>query len=134
MLRQVTRGLARRGLALRTISTSALARQDDEGLPKAFSDKFVKFVPSTMAKPSFPTDFLPKEQKEVQEAPSSVPDKLTFNFYLPHEQIAKGKKVQRKHRLNSSSRDLELQCLQITLRVGVCPRLDPSACRAHHKC
>ena len=93
MLRQAARGLSRRTLALRSISTSAIARQDDEALPKAFSDKFVKFVPSTMAKPSFPTDFLPKEQKEVKEAPSSVPDKLTFNFYLPHEQIAKGKKV-----------------------------------------
>ena len=93
MLRQAARGLSRRPLALRSISTSTIARQDDEALPKAFSDKFVKFVPSTMAKPSFPTDFLPKEQKEVKDAPSSVPDKLTFNFYLPHEQIAKGKKV-----------------------------------------
>lgn len=46
-----------------------------------------------MAPPSFPTDFMSKEAKQVNEAPSTVPDKLTFNFYLPHEQVAKGKKV-----------------------------------------
>ena len=46
-----------------------------------------------MAPPNFPTDFMPKEAKQVGDAPSTVPDKLTFNFYLPHEQIAKGKKV-----------------------------------------
>lgn len=93
MLRQAARGICRRGLAARSISTSTIARQDDEALPKAFTERFTKLVPSTMAPPSFPTDFLPKEQKEVQEASSTVPDKLTFNFYLPHEQIAKAKKV-----------------------------------------
>lgn len=46
-----------------------------------------------MAPPNFPTDFMSKEAKQVNEAPSTVPDKLTFNFYLPHEQIAKAKKV-----------------------------------------
>ena len=93
MLRQAARGLCRRGLAARSISTTAIARQDDEALPKAFTERFVKLVPSTMAPPSFPTDFLPKDIREVKEAPSTVPDKLTLNFYLPHEQIAKARKV-----------------------------------------
>ena len=93
MLRHAARGLCRRGLTARTISTTAMVRQDDEALPKAFTDRFTKLVPSTMAPPNFPTDFLPKDQKEVKEAPSTVPDKLTFNFYLPHEQIAKARKV-----------------------------------------
>ncbi len=93
MLRHAVRGLCRRGLTARTISTTTVARQDDEALPKAFTDRFTKLVPSTMAPPNFPTDFLPKDQKEVKEAPSTVPDKLTFNFYLPHEQIAKARKV-----------------------------------------
>ena len=93
MLRQAARGLCRRGLAARGIRTTAIARQDDEALPKAFTERFVKQVPSTMAPPSFPTDFLPKDAKTVGEAPTTVPDKLTFNFYLPHEQIAKARKV-----------------------------------------
>ena len=93
MLRQAARGLCRRSLAARGIRTTAIARQDQEALPQAFTERFVKGVPSTMAPPSFPTDFMSKEAKQVNEAPSTVPDKLTFNFYLPHEQVAKAKKV-----------------------------------------
>ena len=93
MLRQAARGLCRRGLAARGIRTSAIARQDDEALPQAFRKIFVKQVPSTMAPPSFPSDFMPKEATQVSDAPSTVPDKLTFNFFLPHEMVAKGKKV-----------------------------------------
>ncbi|KAL3160149.1 hypothetical protein ABBQ32_010918 [Trebouxia sp. C0010 RCD-2024] len=93
MLRQAARGLCRRHLGARGICTTTIARQDQEALPQAFTERFVKQVPSTMAPPSFPTDFMSKEAKQVNEAPSTVPDKLTFNFYLPHEQVAKGKKV-----------------------------------------
>lgn len=93
MLRQAARGFCRRSLVARGIRTTAIARQDEEALPKAFTERFVKQVPSTMAPPNFPTDFMSKEAKQVNEAPSTVPDKLTFNFYLPHEQIAKAKKV-----------------------------------------
>lgn len=95
MLRQAARGFCRRSFVARGIRTTASARQDEEALPKAFIERFVKLVPSTMAPPSFPTDFMSKEAKQVNEAPSTVPDKLTFNFYLPHEQIAKAKKVVR---------------------------------------
>ena len=93
MLRHAARGLGRRSLAARGIRTTAIARQDQEALPQAFTERFVKGVPSTMAPPNFPTDFMSKEAKQVNEAPSTVPDKLTFNFYLPHEQVAKAKKV-----------------------------------------
>lgn len=93
MLRQAARGFCRRSLVARGIRTTTTARQDEEALPKAFTERFVKLVPSTMAPPNFPTDFMSKEAKQVNEAPSTVPDKLTFNFYLPHEQIAKAKKV-----------------------------------------
>ena len=48
---------------------------------------------STMNDPSFPSDFLPKEDKEVGEASAAVPDKLTLNFFLPHETTLKESKV-----------------------------------------
>ena len=94
MLRQVARGLCRQGLAARSVSTTVIARTEaDDETKKQFLEKFDSVTPSTMAKPNFPSDFLKKEDKEPLEAPSSVPEKLTFNFYLPHEQIAKNKKV-----------------------------------------
>lgn len=94
MLRQVARGLCRQSVATRCLSTTALARAEaDEDTKQQFLEKFKKGTPSTMAPPTFPFDHLKKADKEPLEAPSSVPEKLTFNFYLPHEQIAKNKKV-----------------------------------------
>lgn len=92
MLRQAARGLCRRGFAARSLTTSTTARADDEAT-KTFLEKFDQVTPSTMSPPNFPTDFLKKEDKQSLEAPSTVPEKLTFNFYLPHEQIAKSRKV-----------------------------------------
>lgn len=67
-----------------------------------------------MAPPSFPTDFMSKEAKQVNEAPSTVPDKLTFNFYLPHEQVAKGKKV--SHAALASFAETQVQSAQHCLQ------------------
>ena len=46
-----------------------------------------------MSDPSFPSDFLPKEDEKEGEAPAAVPDKLTLNFFLPYETTMKDSKV-----------------------------------------
>ena len=45
-------------------------------------------APSTLAPPSFPTDFVPEAPKAEEGATSTaIPDKLTFSFYLPHATV-----------------------------------------------
>jgi hypothetical protein len=45
-------------------------------------------APSTLAPPSFPTDFVPEGPKlEEGAASTAIPDKLTFSFYLPHATV-----------------------------------------------
>ena len=55
------------------------------GLTQEFLSKFSQVAPSTLAPPSFPTDFMPEGPKAEEGAASTaIPDKLTFSFYLPH--------------------------------------------------
>ena len=61
-----------------------------------FVKLFRPHVSSTVNDPNFPSDFLPKSAKEESEAPTTVPDKLTLNFFLPHETTMKDSKV--RHR------------------------------------
>jgi len=51
-----------------------------------------KFEPhaGTLAPPEFPSNFLPK--KEAAEI-TGVPDKLNFNFFLPHDTVCEGENV-----------------------------------------
>lgn len=58
-----------------------------------FIKKFKPHVSSTMNDPHFPSDFLPKSAKEEGEASTAVPEKLTLNFFLPHETTLKDSKV-----------------------------------------
>ena len=52
-----------------------------------------------MNDPSFPSDFIKKSEKEEGEAPTTVPDKLTLNFFLPHETTMKDSKVRELQQL-----------------------------------
>lgn len=56
-----------------------------------FIKKFTPHVSSTLAPPHFPSQFLPKEQ--AAEEGTGVPEKLTLNFFLPHETTVKDSKV-----------------------------------------
>ena len=58
-----------------------------------FVKMFRPHISSTMNDPSFPSDFIKKSEKEEGEAPTTVPDKLTLNFFLPHETTMKDSKV-----------------------------------------
>jgi F-type H+-transporting ATPase subunit delta len=96
MLRHAARRLAGSGIAAsRCLSTAAVLR--DEGTKQTsnsieeFKEQFLKVVPSNMDPPKFPSDYIKKKDKAADTA--GVPDKLTFNFYLPHEQISDGEEV-----------------------------------------
>jgi len=54
-----------------------------ENPTEAFLKKWSEVAPSTLEPPSFASDFMTK--KEPLPEGSAVPEKLTFNFYLPHE-------------------------------------------------
>lgn len=51
-----------------------------------------KFAPlaGTLAEPEFPSNFIPKQ--ETAEV-TGVPDKLQFNFFLPHDTVCQSEKV-----------------------------------------
>ncbi|CAL8468352.1 g7892 [Coccomyxa elongata] len=88
MFRQVAQRLA--CTARRGLSTSAISREGEKG-PEEFIKKFTPHVSSTLAPPHFPSEFLPKEQ--AAEEGAGVPEKLTLNFFLPHETTIKDSKV-----------------------------------------
>lgn len=62
-----------------------------------FLDKFTNFAPSTLAEPHFPSQFAAEDAKvsgKGEEEPAAgTPEKLTFNFYLPHAVIGSKQKV-----------------------------------------
>ena len=91
MLRVSARRLASVSQNGRRISASAVVREDDDRGAEAFLKKFMPKVSSTLAPPNFPTSYL-KKPKEQEEG-AGLPDKLTFNFFLPHTQYAKEQKV-----------------------------------------
>ena len=89
------RGLTTSRLALAEgdapASTSTFSAEGAD--PESFKKEFAKYASSTMAPPQFPSDFLPKEDKAADKEQQAIPDKLTFSFYLPHEQIAQKAKA-----------------------------------------
>ena len=92
MLRLSARRLAAAGKGCRRISTSTPVwdEAEDKG-PKAFLKEFGPKVSSTLAPPSFPSDYYKRPEK--QEEGGALPEKLTFNLFLPHEQHSKQSKV-----------------------------------------
>ncbi|KAK9915018.1 hypothetical protein WJX75_003681 [Coccomyxa subellipsoidea] len=88
MFRQVAQRLA--CTARRSLSTSTLCREGEKG-PAEFLKKFTPHVSSTLSPPHFPSEFLPKTVSAEEGA--AVPEKLTLNFFLPHETTVKDSKV-----------------------------------------
>lgn len=58
-----------------------------------FLKKFTPHVSSTLNPPQFPSDYLPKKDEASAEASTAVPEKLTLNFFLPHETTVNASKV-----------------------------------------
>uniref|UniRef100_A0A7S0SFW2 ATP synthase F1 complex delta/epsilon subunit N-terminal domain-containing protein n=1 Tax=Mantoniella antarctica TaxID=81844 RepID=A0A7S0SFW2_9CHLO len=68
--------------ASRAFGTSGLRASDAQKESIAsFMKDFASVKPSTMDNPSTPSDFM----RTLKEMPTSIPDKLTLNFYMPHE-------------------------------------------------
>ncbi len=71
-----------------------------------FLSKFSQVAPSTLAPPSFPTDFMPAGPKTEEGAASTaIPDKLTFSFYLPHSTVNQKQQVRA-----TSAFDIQRRC------------------------
>lgn len=93
MLRQAGQQLRPLAQQCRAIATAAPCLAEGEvtdSSSKAFLSRFSKHVSSTLAPPNFPTDYMKK--KEIKEG-EPVPEKLTMNFFLPHEQLLKQAKA-----------------------------------------
>jgi hypothetical protein len=60
-----------------------------------------RFAPhaGTLNPPEFPSNFLPKAAAATEGA--AIPDKLQFNFFVPHETLCQSEKV----RLQASKRN-----------------------------
>jgi len=92
MLRIAGRRLASRAGLIRPFSTSTASLADDASSdkgPKAFLEKFMPNLTGNATEPQFLSDFI----KKPEEQQDGVPEKLTFNFYLPHKQEVKKSKV-----------------------------------------
>jgi hypothetical protein len=90
MLSRVAGSLLRQSGLMRGISTSA-ARLQEEAAPagvKEFTEAFVKFAPSTMNPPEFPSQFLPEEAARDSAADG---EQFPVNFFTPNGAIAEGK-------------------------------------------
>jgi len=58
---------------------------------RAFQEKLKPFLSSTSAPPCFPSDFM--KPRPAADPAAGVPEKLTLNFFLPHEQPKKAAAV-----------------------------------------
>lgn len=90
MLRQAARQLLRQqqsaaavSNAVRAVSTSSSRWAEVQKNTEEYLTKFAEVAPSTLNPPHFASDFLDTEPE--QEKSAGLPDKLTLNFYLPHE-------------------------------------------------
>lgn len=91
MLRISVRRLAAALPGGRGISSSALVHEGEDKGPDAFLKEFMPKVASTVAPPQFPSQLLKPRQQ--QEEGAALPDKLTFNLFLPHQQHTKNAKA-----------------------------------------
>lgn len=61
-------------------------------------DRFTKAAPSTLASPHFPSQHAAEDLKKSRKGQpdteeAGTPEKLTFNFYLPHAVLGTSQKV-----------------------------------------
>ncbi|PSC75138.1 exostosin-like glycosyltransferase [Micractinium conductrix] len=91
MLRQAARGLLQRTGAGRSLTSSAARLQEATEQSK---EEFLKrFAPhqGMLNPPAFPSDYLPKTEAPAEGA--ALPDKLAFNFFVPHQTVCQSEKV-----------------------------------------
>lgn len=69
--------------ALRAISSSHVAGAELHKNTEEFLSRFAEVAPPMLNPPHFSSDFLPKE--DAAEKATGIPEKLTLNFYKPHD-------------------------------------------------
>ena len=77
---------------LRAFATSQSALAGVVSNTKEFTEEFVKVAPPNFSPPAFPSEFL-KKKGESAEPASGVPEKVTLNFYMPHDTHMKSEEV-----------------------------------------
>ncbi|KAI3429525.1 hypothetical protein D9Q98_005613 [Chlorella vulgaris] len=90
MLRQAARSLWRTGASRSICSSSAVMQETSEQSKEDFLKLFAPHA-GMLSPPEFSSNFLPK--KAAAEATTAIPDKLQFNFFVPHETVCKSEKV-----------------------------------------
>lgn len=89
MLRQAARSLWRTGASRSICSSSTVLEQTTEASKEEFLKRFAVHQ-GMLNPPEFPSNYL--AVKPVVEG-AAVPDKLTFNFFVPHETMCQNEKV-----------------------------------------
>lgn len=94
MLRTAARGvLGRVGVARSICSSSSAWQQTTEESKEEFLKRFAPHA-GNLNPPEFPSNFLPKAAEAEGAAPATgLPDKLQFNFFVPHETVCQNEKV-----------------------------------------
>ena len=91
MLRTALRSVARRGL-----HTTAALRAEEAVASKHTTAQFLEqwkvSAPPHLDPPLFPSN-IPSFAAASHEIPATIPEKLTFTFYMPHEAPLKGEEV-----------------------------------------
>lgn len=90
MLRQAARSLWRTGASRSISSSSAVLQEATEQSKEEFLKRFAPYA-GMLSPPEFPSNYLPK--KEVAAEGAGIPDKLSFNFFIPHETVCRAEKV-----------------------------------------
>ena len=93
MLRQGLRSFARVATTARPFTTSGALRAEEatsKHTSSAFVEAWAKAAPSNLDLPAFPADGIPPS---ADVPTGTIPDKLTFNFYMPHSREITNEKV-----------------------------------------
>lgn len=92
-VRAVSSSSSSGALGARSIFSSAgvLAGESQEASKQEFLKKFEPYQ-GMLAPPEFPSNYLKPKPAEA-EAAAGIPSKMEFNFFLPHEAVCQGEKV-----------------------------------------
>mmetsp|Transcript_38810 Transcript_38810/g.84472 ORF Transcript_38810/g.84472 Transcript_38810/m.84472 type:complete len:206 (-) Transcript_38810:122-739(-) len=91
MLRQASNRFFAAGARAFT-STALRAEATSKHTSAAFLEQWEKTAPSTLDPPKFAAEHLSETTSDAP-TPGVIPEKLTFNFYMPHQTICDAEKV-----------------------------------------
>ncbi|KAL4449405.1 hypothetical protein ABPG77_007049 [Micractinium sp. CCAP 211/92] len=97
MLSRAARSLWRSGASRSICSSSARLQEATPSSTEQSKEEFLnRFAPhaGTLNPPEFPSNYLPKAAAPAEgAAAAAIPEKLQFNFFVPHETVCQSEKV-----------------------------------------